>query len=117
MPTRQYATFEVADQLFGVEVETVQDVLSFSAYTGRRPLGRLGRRPGPGVGLARVGGGAAPGRGPPGWALPAGGSPADPGRVAARRGCPGTALAGGGVSRPAGADPARDRRPRGPGPG
>src|SRR2546421_12922609 len=36
MPTRQYATFEVADQLFGVEVETVQEVLSFSEYTGGR---------------------------------------------------------------------------------
>src|SRR5712691_12877119 len=33
MPTRQYATFEVAEQLFGVEVETVQEVLSFSEYT------------------------------------------------------------------------------------
>jgi purine-binding chemotaxis protein CheW len=33
MPTRQYATFEVADQLFGVEVEAVQEVLSFSEYT------------------------------------------------------------------------------------
>jgi len=33
MPTRQYATFEVAGQLFGVEVETVQEVLSFSEYT------------------------------------------------------------------------------------
>jgi purine-binding chemotaxis protein CheW len=33
MPTCQYATFEVADQLFGVEVEAVQEVLSFSEYT------------------------------------------------------------------------------------
>src|SRR5256885_3719332 len=34
MPTSQYATFEVAGQLFGVEVEAVQEVLSFSEYTG-----------------------------------------------------------------------------------
>ena len=33
MASRQYATFEVADQLFGVEVEQVQEVLSFSEYT------------------------------------------------------------------------------------
>src|SRR5256886_6270036 len=33
MPTSQYATFEVAGQLFGVEVEAVQEVLSFSEYT------------------------------------------------------------------------------------
>ena len=33
MPTRQYATFEVAGQLFGVEVEAVQEVLSFHEYT------------------------------------------------------------------------------------
>jgi len=33
MSTRQYATFEVAGQLFGVEVEAVQEVLSFSEYT------------------------------------------------------------------------------------
>ncbi len=33
MPSRQYATFEVADQLFGVEVEAVQEVLSFNEYT------------------------------------------------------------------------------------
>jgi len=33
MATRQYATFEVAGQLFGVEVEAVQEVLSFSEYT------------------------------------------------------------------------------------
>ena len=33
MSTSQYATFEVADQLFGVEVEVVQEVLSFSEYT------------------------------------------------------------------------------------
>ena len=33
MPTRQYATFEVAGQLFGVEVEAVQEVLSFGEYT------------------------------------------------------------------------------------
>jgi purine-binding chemotaxis protein CheW len=31
--TRQYATFEVADQLFGVDVATVQEVLSFDTYT------------------------------------------------------------------------------------
>jgi purine-binding chemotaxis protein CheW len=29
----QYATFEVADQLFGVEVGAVQEVLAFSEYT------------------------------------------------------------------------------------
>ena len=34
MPTSQYATFEVSGQLFGVEVEAVQEVLSFSEYTG-----------------------------------------------------------------------------------
>jgi len=33
MATRQYATFEVADQLFGVAVEAVQEVLSFHEYT------------------------------------------------------------------------------------
>lgn len=33
MSMRQYATFEVAGQLFGVEVEAVQEVLSFSEYT------------------------------------------------------------------------------------
>ncbi|SDY82185.1 purine-binding chemotaxis protein CheW [Micromonospora pattaloongensis] len=33
MASRQYATFEVADQLFGVEVELVQEVLSFHEYT------------------------------------------------------------------------------------
>jgi len=33
MASRQYATFEVAGQLFGVEVEAVQEVLSFSEYT------------------------------------------------------------------------------------
>ncbi|HYN93399.1 MAG TPA: chemotaxis protein CheW [Pilimelia sp.] len=33
MTSRQYATFEVADQLFGVEVGEVQEVLSFSEYT------------------------------------------------------------------------------------
>jgi purine-binding chemotaxis protein CheW len=32
-PTRQYATFEVADQLFGIDVAKVQEVLSFSEYT------------------------------------------------------------------------------------
>lgn len=33
MTTRQYATFEVADQLFGVDVTCVQEVLSFPRYT------------------------------------------------------------------------------------
>jgi purine-binding chemotaxis protein CheW len=33
MASRQYATFEVAGQLFGVEVAAVQEVLSFSEYT------------------------------------------------------------------------------------
>ncbi len=33
MPSRQFATFEVADQLFGVEVDTVQEVLSYHEYT------------------------------------------------------------------------------------
>jgi purine-binding chemotaxis protein CheW len=33
MTSRQYATFEVADQLFGVEVSEVQEVLSFNEYT------------------------------------------------------------------------------------
>src|SRR5256714_14425273 len=33
MPTSQFATFEVAGQLFGVEVEAVQEVLSFHEYT------------------------------------------------------------------------------------
>jgi purine-binding chemotaxis protein CheW len=31
--TRQYATFEVADQLFGLDVANVQEVLSFDTYT------------------------------------------------------------------------------------
>ena len=33
MGSRQYATFEVDDQLFGVPVAIVQEVLSFSEYT------------------------------------------------------------------------------------
>ncbi len=33
MASRQYATFEVAGQLFGVEVHTVQEVLSYNEYT------------------------------------------------------------------------------------
>lgn len=33
MTSRQYATFEVDDQLFGVPVDIVQEVLSFSEYT------------------------------------------------------------------------------------
>ena len=33
MPSRQFATFEVAGQLFGVEVDTVQEVLSYNEYT------------------------------------------------------------------------------------
>ena len=33
MPSRQFATFEVAEQLFGVEVDTVQEVLSYNEYT------------------------------------------------------------------------------------
>jgi purine-binding chemotaxis protein CheW len=33
MSGRQYATFEVADELFGVEVHAVQEVLAFSEYT------------------------------------------------------------------------------------
>ena len=33
MTSRQYATFEVDDQLFGVPVAIVQEVLSFSEYT------------------------------------------------------------------------------------
>jgi purine-binding chemotaxis protein CheW len=33
MTSRQYATFEVADQLFGVDVATVQEVLRFHGYT------------------------------------------------------------------------------------
>jgi purine-binding chemotaxis protein CheW len=33
MASRQFATFEVAEQLFGVEVETVQEVLSYNEYT------------------------------------------------------------------------------------
>ncbi|MBG0833282.1 chemotaxis protein CheW [Planomonospora sp. ID67723] len=37
MPSRQYATFEVADQLFGVDVAQVQEVLRFHEYT-RVPL-------------------------------------------------------------------------------
>jgi purine-binding chemotaxis protein CheW len=35
--SRQYATFEVADQLFGVDVADVQEVLRFGEYT-RVPL-------------------------------------------------------------------------------
>ncbi len=33
MASRRFATFEVADQLFGVEVDTVQEVLSYDEYT------------------------------------------------------------------------------------
>lgn len=33
MSSRQFATFEVAGQLFGVEVEAVQEVLSYNEYT------------------------------------------------------------------------------------
>jgi purine-binding chemotaxis protein CheW len=33
MNGRQFATFEVADQLFGVEVDAVQEVLSYNEYT------------------------------------------------------------------------------------
>jgi purine-binding chemotaxis protein CheW len=33
MASRQFATFEVADQLFGVEVQEVQEVLSYNEYT------------------------------------------------------------------------------------
>ncbi|GAA0911617.1 chemotaxis protein CheW [Virgisporangium aurantiacum] len=33
MGSRQYATFEVEDQLFGVPVAIVQEVLSFNEYT------------------------------------------------------------------------------------
>jgi purine-binding chemotaxis protein CheW len=33
MASRQYATFEVADQLFGLDVGKVQEVLSFHEYT------------------------------------------------------------------------------------
>jgi purine-binding chemotaxis protein CheW len=33
MASRQYATFEVAGQLFGVDVAAVREVLSFSEYT------------------------------------------------------------------------------------
>lgn len=33
MTSRQYATFEVADQLFGVDVAKVQEVLRFGEYT------------------------------------------------------------------------------------
>jgi purine-binding chemotaxis protein CheW len=33
MASRQFATFEVADQLFGVEVSMVQEVLSYNEYT------------------------------------------------------------------------------------
>jgi purine-binding chemotaxis protein CheW len=33
MAGRQYATFEVADQLFGLDVAKVQEVLSFHEYT------------------------------------------------------------------------------------
>ena len=41
MGSRQYATFEVEDQLFGVPVAIVQEVLSFSEYTPV-PLAPLG---------------------------------------------------------------------------
>ena len=33
MASRQFATFEVAGQLFGVEVDKVQEVLSYDEYT------------------------------------------------------------------------------------
>jgi purine-binding chemotaxis protein CheW len=33
MPSRQFATFEVDNQLFGVEVDAVQEVLSYNEYT------------------------------------------------------------------------------------
>jgi purine-binding chemotaxis protein CheW len=33
MTSRQFATFEVADQFFGVEVDAVQEVLSYNEYT------------------------------------------------------------------------------------
>lgn len=33
MTSRQYATFEVADQLFGLDVAKVQEVISFGEYT------------------------------------------------------------------------------------
>jgi purine-binding chemotaxis protein CheW len=33
MSSRQYATFEVADQLFGLDVAKVQEVMSFDTYT------------------------------------------------------------------------------------
>jgi purine-binding chemotaxis protein CheW len=33
MASHQYATFEVADQLFGLDVANVQEVLSFHEYT------------------------------------------------------------------------------------
>ena len=33
MASRQFATFEVDEQLFGVEVDTVQEVLSYNEYT------------------------------------------------------------------------------------
>src|SRR3954451_9533025 len=33
MASRQYATFEVDDQLFGLDVAKVQEVFSFSEYT------------------------------------------------------------------------------------
>jgi len=33
MSSRQFVTFEVADQFFGVDVDTVQEVLSYSEYT------------------------------------------------------------------------------------
>jgi purine-binding chemotaxis protein CheW len=33
MTSRQYATFHVADQLFGLDVANVQEVLSFDQYT------------------------------------------------------------------------------------
>ncbi|BCJ46020.1 chemotaxis protein CheW [Actinoplanes ianthinogenes] len=33
MSSRQFVTFEVADQFFGVDVDAVQEVLSYSEYT------------------------------------------------------------------------------------
>ena len=33
MASRQFATFEVAEQLFDVEGHTVQEVLSYNEYT------------------------------------------------------------------------------------
>jgi purine-binding chemotaxis protein CheW len=45
MATRQFATFEVAGQLFGVEVHVVQEVLSYHEYTpvplAQRAIGGL----------------------------------------------------------------------------